>query len=419
MLDALRQLLSLSWAALDATARSLRANWGLAFLSLFLAFGLWLFVTESQNPSRTGVFPVAIPVEPVSLPPGLALVGRIEPVKIRIAAPEDVWDRLSVEDFQALADLSQASVDEQVVPVHVRVVGDDDVRVEGVTPEQVLVPLGKRVSRPVPVVVNVVSAPALGYTAGDPETNPQQVTVDGAEELVNLVEEAVADVNVFGATAKVQEFLKLVARDSRGLVVEGVTLDPGIAQVEVPVEKEVFTSSYVVTPSLRGAPASGYNVTNINIDPTNVTLKGPQEALESITVVPTIEVDISDATSDVIGRALLQLPPEVEAVGVNSVLVWVNIEAAKGEAAFGVAPGWQGLDPSLTVVPAVALVEVRLAGPLPLLSEVTPSQVVVTVDLSGLAEGTHQLEPQVKVPLGLEMMAVVPATIEVELVASP
>lgn len=418
MLDALRRLLSFARAALAGTLRSLRANWGLALLSLLLAFVLWIFVTEGQNPTRSGIFPLGIPVEPANLPPGMAMVGAIEPIKVRISAPEDVWDRLAVEDFRAVADLSQASLGQQTAPVHVRVVGKKDVQVESMVPERVAVRLGPWVRRAVPVMLNFIGSPALGYELGQGVTNPQQVAVAGAEELVNQVEAAVADINVFGVTAKIGRSVKLVPRDNRGLVIEGVALDPEVAQVEAAVERRVFTNSYVVSPARRGEPAPGYNVTNVRVDPSIVTLLGPQEALESLSSLTAVEVDISGARSDVIQRVSLQLPSGVKAAGGDTVLVWVSIEPAPGEATFGVAPRWQGVDPSLAARPLLGLVEVRLAGPLPLLRTLSPDQVVVIADLSGLGKGMHRLELQVQVPTGLRLVAVAPATLEVELVPS-
>ena len=46
-------------------ARSLRQNGGLAVLSVVLAFGLWIFVTNAENPEQTRVVPVDLAVRPI------------------------------------------------------------------------------------------------------------------------------------------------------------------------------------------------------------------------------------------------------------------------------------------------------------------------------------------------------------------
>jgi YbbR domain-containing protein len=418
MLDTARQLLTLTWDSLAAAGNSVRSNWGLALFSLALAFGLWLLVVEGENPSRTGFFPAAIPVEPANLPPGLALAAPIDAVTIRITAPEDTWGRLSIDDFRALADLSRVTPGENRAPV----IGQslrDDVRVDSVVPDRTVIQIGTLVNLPVPVLVNLVGAPAQGYEVGTAIVNPQQVTVSGAEELANRVEVAAADVNIFGAIENVKRSIKLTPRDSRGLIVEGVSFDPDIAEIEVPIERRLLTSSYAVRPSIIGVPAPGYNVTNVSIDPTTITLVGPQEALEQIQSVSTADLNIGGATGDISQRVSLSLPSNVNVVGTNGVTLSVRIEPAIGEAVFGVAPHWQGVGPGLSVSPVVPVVEVKLGGPLPQLKAISSDQIAVSINLSGLTQGVHRIRPDVQAPDGLSIVNVSPAMLEVEIVSSP
>jgi YbbR domain-containing protein len=73
------------------------------------------------------------------------------------------------------------------------------------------------------------------------------------------------------------------------------------------------------------------------------------------------------------------------------------------------------LGSDLRVASITPLVEVLLQGELPLLRSVIPDQVEVSVDLTGLAAGTHLLEPHVKVPPDLQAISTSPATVEVVL----
>src|SRR3989304_5898268 len=95
---------------------SARTNLGLAAVSLALAFALWVFVTDTENPERTDFFAGAVPVEPVDVPPGLAVASLSgAAVSVRIRAPDDVWDELTTENFQATVDLSGVSAREATV----------------------------------------------------------------------------------------------------------------------------------------------------------------------------------------------------------------------------------------------------------------------------------------------------------------
>src|SRR3989304_1534324 len=47
-------------ALVKPAARSVRENVGLAALSVVLAFALWIFVTDTENPTRTGGLPLGL-----------------------------------------------------------------------------------------------------------------------------------------------------------------------------------------------------------------------------------------------------------------------------------------------------------------------------------------------------------------------
>jgi len=233
----------------------------------------------------------------------------------------------------------------------------------------------------------------------------------------------VATVNLSGAVGGVRQSYSLVARDDRGFIVAGVSLDPSSAAVEIQVEQKQFERLVAVSPSVRGSPAAGYNVVAEEVDPPSVTLLGPVDILNVTSVVLTDDIDISGATSDVFRTVSLRLPTSVSVSGSSgTVSVRVRIEAGQGEATFGVAPTDTGLGSNLRVVSITPLVEVLLQGELPLLRSVIPDQVKVTVDLTGLAAGTHLLEPRIEAPQDLQVLGTSPNTVAVVLestLASP
>jgi YbbR domain-containing protein len=229
------------------------------------------------------------------------------------------------------------------------------------------------------------------------------------------VKSAVATVNLSGAVGGVRQSYSLVARDDRGFIVAGVSLEPSSAAVEILVEQKQFERLVAVSPSLRGSPAPGYNVTAEEVDPATVTLLGPIEILNVTSIVLTDDIDISGASSDVFRTVALRLPTSVSVSGNATVSVRVRIAAGQGEATFGVAPTVSGLGSDLQVVRITPLVEVLLQGELPLLRSVIPDQVEVSVDLTGLAAGTHLLDPSVEAPQNLQVISTSPTTVEVVL----
>jgi YbbR domain-containing protein len=394
---------------------SVRHNFGLAMLSVALAFGIWVFITDTEQSTKTGWFRGDIPVQPVSVPEGLTLAALPPDVTVRIEAPEDVFDNLAVEDFRATINLAGAAVGVSDVEVRVQVLSEADVKVIQVLPDRLSVELKPVVSQLVPVVADVVGSPPIGYEAQQPALSPQQVLVSGPEDLVKQVKSAVATVNLSGAVGGVRQSYSLVARDDRGFIVAGVSLEPDNADVEVKVEQRQFERLVAVSPSVRGSPAAGYNVTAVEVDPPSVTLLGPSDILNVTSVVLTDDIDVSGASSDIFRTVSLRLPSSVSVSGGATVSVGVRIAAGQGEATFGVAPTTTGLASDLRVASITPLVEVRLQGELPILRSVIPDQVKVSVNLTGLAAGTHRVEPRIEAPPDLQVLSASPSAVEVVL----
>jgi YbbR domain-containing protein len=61
------------------------------------------------------------------------------------------------------------------------------------------------------------------------------------------------------------------------------------------------------------------------------------------------------------------------------------------------------------------LVEVSVAGEIPVLRALSPASLVAVVDVSGLPAGQHALPVQVTAPQGLRLVGVEPATVFVTL----
>jgi YbbR domain-containing protein len=394
---------------------SLRANLGLGLLSVALAVSLWAFVTEEENPTRTDFFSGAVPVETVNLPEGLAVASLSEEaVSVRVSAPDSVWPDLTVSDFRAVADLSTAKARENTVTLRFQS-KRRQVEVVEVDPRQITVTLEPVTTKVVPVTVKIIGAPPLGYSTAPGRTTPDQVEVTGAESLVGLVEEAVADVNVQGVRVPLEQVFTVVPRDGRGGDIEGVTLNPPTVQVILPIVQRDITQVYAVTPQLAGTPSDGFNVTSVSVQPPFAVITGAIEGLQSLTTVATDEVDIDGATSDVVRAAKLRLPTGLAVSGSDTVTVRVSISPARGEITLGLTPNVENLEPGLRAEVAATLVEVRVAGEIPVLRSLSPSSLVAVVDASGLGAGQHDLPVQVTAPPGVQVVGVEPSTVPVTL----
>ena len=410
--EALAFLRGLVWPV----ASSVRENVGLASLSIVLGFALWIFVTDTENPTRSGVLPFDLPVEAVNVPGDLALAGSPVNVRVKVEVADDVWNTLSMADFKATVDLDGLQAGTYDLPVRVEpLTGRGNLRVTQVIPDTLQVELKSLFSKSVSVSVSLEGTPPSGYEASVPEVEADTVLVTGTQDRVTLVSQAVAKLDLSGHTEDLTQAVRLEARDSRGFLVEGVSLEPSVMNVSVKISQTEFSRALVISPTIAGSPADGYNVVSVSVDPAVATVFGPQSFVGEAATIRTQPVDITDASEDVVKTVALDLPADVSVSGGTSVTVTVKVEPAEGRRTLGVTVAAVGLDPDLSISGALPLVEVTLLGELPSLQDLRPNDVAATINLSGLGAGTHEIAVAVSAPAGASVAEVKPDKVSVTL----
>jgi YbbR domain-containing protein len=402
------------------TARSLRDNKGLAALSIVLAFGLWIFVTQAESPSRTRVVPEDIVVEPVHVADTVAVVQPLTPVpavRARVTVADNVFDSLSAADFQATVDLQGLGAGDYDLTVQVQALTSrGGLRVEESLPPKVHVTLAQLVSKEVPAVVDVQGDPVSGYSMGTPTIAASAVLVSGPRVQVDQVSQVTATINVTGLTDNVDQSVRLVPRNDKGELIEGVTLTPALTGITIDIKQQKFSRSMAVSPQITGVPADGYNVVSVSVSPPDVTVSGTQAFVSGTTSIATKPIDISDATADVVKTVSLNLASGVEVTGgAPTVTITVKVAPATGVFTFSVPVTAINLGSNLNISGALPSVTVTLFGPLPVLEGLSPNDIPAIIDLSGDGAGTHKKQVSVTLPSGATIRSVTPPEIEISL----
>ena len=143
-------------------------------LAFVLSVSLWARLTLDQNPERQDIYPTEIPVEVRGLPDNLIVSNDIQPIKVRIAAPQDSWRQLQVGSFRASVDLNNATPGLEQPDVQVEV-SDPNVRVLERIPSKATV-------RTTSACAPVMSTSPVFRTVTDPNTagSPTICTLAGS-----------------------------------------------------------------------------------------------------------------------------------------------------------------------------------------------------------------------------------------------
>jgi YbbR domain-containing protein len=401
--------------------RWLIGNLPLMVMALILAILAWFVALEQADPTVERTFPEPVPVSGTEPGEDLMVVGSFQQrVQVTLRTTQSIWDSLEMQDFDARADLSGLGPGTHEVPVDVDL-GKEPMKILRVEPETVIVDLGSRANRIVPVRVQTEGEPAVGYIHGSMTLQPRDATVEGPSRYVNRVVEAYASLSIDGADGDIEQTLTVRPRDSEGDSVPYVSLNPDTVAVRLPVEPSGYHSTLAVRAVLTGEVASGYRVTDISIDPPTVTVFGDPADLAALEegFIETKPVNVDGAQDDVVVRPGLGVPATVTLVPGQEVEVRVSVEAIQSSLTVTSTPEVQGLEPGYTVTLSPDVVQVVLNGPLPKLESLGPDGVRVVLDLFELPTGTHQVEPQVIAPEDVTPQSVIPATIQVRIAVAP
>ena len=414
----LRPLLLTARTLARATVLSLVHNWPLTIFSLVLSFAIWFLVEDVENPRIEATVPAeeqaAIPVEVVNVPSGL-IVGEVEPIRVFVEAREEDVDELRAADFSAVVDASQVGAgDIRSLPVTVTT-ERREVRVIRPEPRTVEVSVVATVSRELPVTVVITGELPSGFRQGLEAVDPPFVEITGREELVDSVDEIQATVSIAGLQNTQTFNVELVPRTSDGSRVT-VTLSRNRARVTVPVEEALLTRQIAVLGGATGAPARGYTVTDVAVDPSPIEVTGPRDIVEGLSTFVVEDADVSGAIAEVIESRELDLPPGVSA-SVETVFITVTIDPQEGWRVLRVVPVFSDTPEGLELAAGVYFVEVRLAGLEPDLARLGLDDVTAQVSLAGAPPRFSRHQPEVSVPEGIEVVSVAP--LWVQLVAPP
>ena len=247
-----------------------------------------------------------------------------------------------------------------------------------------------------------------------PIVNPMTMTVTGPASQVQQVVKARTEVYLRNAKSQIEHTLAVTPVDAQGRAVAGITIEPAMVQVVVPVEQWPGRKEVAVRVKLAGGPADGYRLSTVKVEPSTVVLEGDSNVLGAVPgYVETEPLSLDGATGEVRKRLKLLLPEGVTSFDGDSVMGTANVAPIEGGITMSQPLVQQGLGQGLLAESALRDVDVILSGPIPLLESLSSDDLFVILDLTGLVSGTHAVTPKIVLPDGIKQEGVIPGTVEV------
>ncbi|MEP6469179.1 MAG: CdaR family protein [Chloroflexota bacterium] len=396
--------------------RWLLRNWHLKLAAIGLATVLYTGFVYSGSFSEQ-LFP-GHAIEAINQPDGaFPLTQSLGSVDVQYRLSSGVTERVTEDSFSVTVDLASYDMARapqlQSLEVHVDSL-QDGVEVLSFRPTSVPVALDRLVQRQVRVEVQTGDVPE-GLAIGTPRLSRDEVTASGPQSQLGRVDRAVARVQIFQSGIDVrQPQVALVPVDIDGRQVESVELQPATVTVEIDVRTVETSKTVPIRPLLTGAPAEGFRISGVTVEPSVVTIFGVPNALQDVAEVTSEPVALEGESISLTRDLQLALPEGTRlAADAATPVVSVTIVPAVATQTFLVGVTCRGAPNGSACLPQLTQLSVVVRGPEGVLAGLDPADITPTLDASGLSPGEHVLAPTFSLPRGVDLVSVSPGRVTV------
>ena len=419
--------------------KSLTNNIGLKLLAFIFAFMLWLLVVNIDDPVDTKTFddiPVSIEYTEVVTQDqrSYQVLDGTDTVSVTVSATRSVLEKISAENIVATADMRELYLESQI-PIEITIPGYE-FETATASPRNVQVKIEQNKSDTFPITVTTTGTVRDGYVLGNVQADPERVTVNGPESVIDQISKVVAEVNVSGLSSdsSIDAVLTYYDEDNNEISAEQLANNLGTTGVKVNVTLYHTARIPVTVDTSEVTAADGYSISEVTWTPEEIQLAGEEEVLDALEEIriPADAIDITsisqrtEKTVDITPY----LPEGTRLVDENGNNILVTARVAReGTKSFDIPVGSitvNNLDDALTVsgYGSGDDLEVHIGGPQEQLNSLELSDLAVSIDLKNCTEaGEYEVPVTITLPSDVpdctvETSVIVKVTLEKRTIAA-
>lgn len=394
--------------------KSLTNNIGLKLLAFIFAFMLWLLVVNIDDPVDTKTFddiPVSIEYTEVVTQDqrSYQVLDGTDTVSVTVSATRSVLEKISAENIVATADMRELYLESQI-PIEITIPGYE-FETATASPRNVQVKIEQNKSDTFPITVTTTGTVRDGYVLGNVQADPERVTVNGPESVIDQISKVVAEVNVSGLSSdsSIDAVLTYYDEDNNEISADQLANNLGTTGVKVNVTLYHTARIPLTVDTSEVTAADGYSISEVTWTPEEIQLAGEEEVLDALEEIriPADAIDITsisqrtEKTVDITPY----LPEGTRLVDENGNNILVTARVAReGTKSFDIPVGSitvNNLDDALTVsgYGSGDDLEVHIGGPQEQLNSLELSDLAVSIDLKNCTEaGEYEVPVTITLP---------------------
>jgi YbbR domain-containing protein len=366
---------------------------------LLLSFGLWLYVSNVENPSRTrelNNIPVELINESSLADSKFAIENKQQfTVDLKLEGPSNEVLKAKKEDFKIVADMSAYALKagENTIPVQI-ISAPQNITIKNDGFLGIKINLEELVKKEFTIKSKVKVTYKENIYEKEQTISPKTVTVTGGKSSIEKIADAILSGEEKDVDKNTQNDYDITFVDSYGNAVNNIEPDNKTAKLSIAI-----TNGKVVPINLKtsGNVPNGFVLDGYELDKDSVNILGDSGNLSKVQAVDTEAVDISSLQEDSEINAKLSLPEGINVEDGDNV-VKVKFKVKKEESATkNITCNVQvkNLNETFSMESENLTTNVTLTGTQAALDKINTENINVILDLSNLNEqGTFNYTPQ-------------------------
>jgi YbbR domain-containing protein len=327
--------------------RSLRENLVMKLLALITSIMIWLYVEAERNPMQRRQINAQIKIVGKA-PDNLIVRVRPDMIPVEVSGPRSEVEALdenpdplpvvnngSRSAIRAVIDLNTVNANSPrlLITSYERPEGASRVTVKGLR-QYVNVEVTRKLRKPLTITPSFNNAAPFGRRFTTPRLVPSEAFAVGTQPDLQQVDKLVVFID--SQDGGVRDELPIRALDKDGVVLDNVQVEPPATRVQLGLVEAPAERTLLISAPTTGQPPAGHIVTDILIEPAQVTLIGNADRLLTLTHVSTAEISLEGIQEDTVRQAPLQLPPDISVKGGRAMVrVTIKVRALPGTARSG------------------------------------------------------------------------------------